>query len=65
MPQHDQIKMAKEHYNDWNKESNNQYCHNCLRKLYENYQNKNCEIKKQMKRGTINDEIDPQSLGTK
>ena len=32
---------------------------------YENYQNNNCEIKKQMKRGTINDEIDPQSLGTK
>ena len=31
MPQLDQT-MAKEHYNDWNKDSNKQYCYDCLRK---------------------------------
>ena len=30
MPQLDQT-MAKEH-NDWNKDSNKQYCYDCLRK---------------------------------
>ena len=44
MPHHNQT-MAKEHYHDWNKDSNNWYCHNFLRKLYKNYQNKNYEMK--------------------
>ena len=62
MFQHYQI-MAKEHYNDWNKNSNNQHCYNCFRKFYESYQNKS--YKKKKMGGRKNDKMITQPLCTK